>query len=558
MIRSDKIDMLVAVCIVLALAAGIVILTLAGTFVAGVENESESLYAEEIFNTDIISIEILADETEWQNMLDNAINEQYIVADVIVNGIRIEDVGVRPKGNSSLTQVANSDSDRYSFRLQFDEYVKGQTCFGLESFVLNNMLGDNTYMKEYVSYELMRQAGVDVPLFGYADIQVNGSGWGLYLAVELYNDSYEERVFGDGEGTFYSVKKSGMGQNGSAGGSLEYMDDSTASYGDIFDNVIGKGTESDYQQVVEAIRALSEGTALEEYYDIDQILRYLAAHTLVVNLDSYSSSMAQNYVICEREGKITILPWDYNLSWGGFQSGNAASVVNFPIDTPVSGVELASRPLISVLLSNEDYLGRYHGYLQLLIVDAFAEDKMTALLKDLDGRISEYVQKDATAFCTYDEYKTALTVFEDLCQRRGESVRGQLDGTIPATTAAQAEDPALLVSAEGLDLTALGSMMGGNHGERGSWGGDEEFKSRAKTYQRGENRNQIDFQEGVEPPEPVDGRGGMEQNGNGGMRPDGAPGVAREVSSESLMLYGALAAVLLIALLLVFRYRKKY
>ena len=133
------------------------------------------------------------------------------MADVIVNGTKFQKVGIRPKGNSSLTQVADSDSDRYSFRLQFDEYIKDQSCFGLESFVLNNMLGDNSYMKEYISYDLMREAGVEAPYFGFADIRVNGGDWGLYLAVELYNDSYEQRVYGDTSGMLYNVKSMDMG-----------------------------------------------------------------------------------------------------------------------------------------------------------------------------------------------------------------------------------------------------------------------------------------------------------------------------------------------------------
>lgn len=56
-------------------------------------------------------------------MLDNAAEETYIMVDVVVNGTTFTNVGIRPKGNSSLRDVASSDSDRYSFRLKFDEYV---------------------------------------------------------------------------------------------------------------------------------------------------------------------------------------------------------------------------------------------------------------------------------------------------------------------------------------------------------------------------------------------------------------------------------------------------
>ncbi|MDD4296732.1 MAG: CotH kinase family protein [Ruminiclostridium sp.] len=543
MIQSKKINIIVAIAVVFALITSIS-LVVAGNIQnekGGIKTETE--YATRIFGTDIISIEIIADEADWQEMLENAISEQYIMADVVVNGTKFQNVGVRPKGNSSLSQVASSDSNRYSFRLQFDEYIKGQTCFGLDSFVINNILGDNTYMKEYVSYELMKEISVDAPYFGFADIKVNGKGWGLYLAVETYGDSYEARTFGTTRGMMYNVKNMEMGGNnkegndfpwggmqppergqdgnspqngmqpqengqseqtrpntpadssspattqlerggrqmwganenfagsiggrGSNGSSLEYTTDEVSSYSAIFNNVIGKGDESDFKRVITALKALSNGENLDTCFDIDQILRYLAAHTVVVNLDSYSSNMAQNYYLYENNGKVTILPWDYNLAWGGFQSGNASSVINFPIDTPVSGVEMSSRPLLEKLFSNTEYLEKYHEYLQELMTTYFAESKWEEKITQLDVLISNYVKNDNTAFCSFEEYKAAVKAFKTLGNLRYQSIQGQLDGSVPSTTAEQSENPDKLISAGNLSLSSLGSMMGGG-GNRGN------------------------------------------------------------------------------------------
>ncbi|MZQ98145.1 MAG: spore coat protein CotH [Acidaminobacter sp.] len=484
-------------------------------------------YAEKIFGTDIITLEILADEEDWQTMLDNATKEEYIKVDVVINGTTFKDVGIRPKGNSSLKQVASSDSDRYSFRIKFDKYVDGQTCFGLDQLVVNNMMGDNTYMKEYISCDLMKTIGVDAPYFGFTDISVNGQPWGLYLAVELYSDSYETRVFGDTSGALYNVKMSmgqdqmpgegrgpmvndpamderpsagsgasesvppattpldpptsgfdeapgsfpintpgdlpgGKGGNMGArnGGSLAYTDDAPESYSDIFDNVVGEEDAEANQRVITALKALSTGTDLETYLDTDAILRYLAAHTVVVNLDSYSSTMAQNYYLYERGGEIAILPWDYNLAWGGFQSGDASAVINFPIDTPVSGVAMADRPLLNQLLSNQDYLAQYHDHLSTLIQNYFADGHFTTKIQALNTLISDYVKKDATAFCTYEENQTAVEAFIELGNLRAESIQGQLSGAIPSTTDGQKADPSSLISADDLNLHDLGSMMG--------------------------------------------------------------------------------------------------
>lgn len=557
MIGSKKINIIIAISLAFALVITTILISVGNMQKTSTTNKNEAEYATKIFGSEIISIEIIADEKEWQQMLDNAIKEEFIMADVIVNGTKFQSVGIRPKGNSSLTQVVNSDSDRYSFRLQFDKYIKGQTCFGLEGFVVNNMLGDNTYMKEYISYDLMQEIGVDAPYFGFADIKVNDENVGLYLAVELYNESYEQRVFNDISGMLYNVKNDMGGNNGenkspqqggngasisdeqngrtlkqddafqqgtesqqppenmpnaqpplnsvdsgqtessppentnmpsetmqgrdknmevgfgrvggrgSSGGSLEYTDDEIESYSSIFSNVVGKGTNNDFKRVIQALKMLSEGNELEKYFDVDKILRYLAAHTIVVNLDSYSSSMAQNYYIYEKNGKITILPWDYNLAWGGFQSKDASSVINFPIDTPLSGVNMSSRPLIEKLFANEEYLEKYHDYLQQLVNEYFSDGKFEEKVNSLDALISSYVQNDKTAFCTYDEYKKAVSSFITLGNLRAQSVQGQLDGTVPSTTEAQNTNGDNLISAGDLNLSDLGSMMGGKGGNIG-------------------------------------------------------------------------------------------
>lgn len=456
---------------------------------------SEPEYAQKIFGQEIISVEILADEKEWADMIQNANKESFIKADVIVNGTTFKNVGIRPKGNSSLNQVTALKSERYSLRLQFDEYVTDQTCFGLDSFVLNNMITDNTYMKEYLSYDLMKDIGIQTPYFGYATIKLNGVNSGLYLAVETYGKSYETRINGNTSGKMYNVKSMDMAKNDkdknpetlqpppqenndqkkpnqapggnspmmqreTKGGDLKYTDDDISSYSNIFDNIVGKATNSDFKKIIKALKNLSEGNNLEKYFDIDSTLKYLAAHTFVVNLDSYSSSMAQNYYLYEYKSKITVLPWDYNMAWGGFQSKDSSSVVNFPIDTPVSGIEMSDRPLINQLLSNPDYLEKYHEYLAKILDSYFDNGKLEAKIDELNNRISKLVKEDSTKFCTFEEYKKSVETLKELALLRAQSIEGQLSNTIPSTTSEQAKSPEKLIDSTNINLSDLGNGFG--------------------------------------------------------------------------------------------------
>lgn len=464
--------------------------------------ETTTEYQEKLFNGNVINIDITCDESDWQEMLSNAQSKPYISVDMNINGETFENVGIKPKGNSSLTQVVSSDSDRYSFKIKFDKYNKEQTCYGLDKLTLNSNYSDNTLMKEYISYDMMREMGVECPLVSYAKITVNGEYWGLYLALEAYDHSFLERNYGTTDGNLYNVKsvevggkdgmnppdmpemtdengetvtmpdfKGGGGFGNSGGGSLVYTDDESSSYSSIFENAVFNSTgEEDYQRVITALKNLSEGQNLEEYFDVDEILRYLAVHTAVVNLDSYSSNMQQNYYIYENNGKITILPWDYNLAFGGFQSGSATSAVNFAIDTPVTnGIDLEDRPLISKLLEVDEYKERYHEYLSQVADYLNNIDEKVDEIKSL---IDEDAQNDPSSFCTYEEFEKGTETLKEFAKLRAESIEGQLDGTVPSTNEEQEKDSSKLIDASSVNLNDMGVQGGGEPGKDfGGFGG---------------------------------------------------------------------------------------
>ena len=72
--------------------------------------------------------------------------------------------------------------------------------------------------------------------------------------------------------------------------------------------------------------------------------------------------------------------------------------------------------------------------------------------------IAPYVEKDATAFCSYEDFLLGVDTIEKFCLLRAESVRGQLDGTIPSTIAAQAEDKSSFVDASSVWLPDMGEI----------------------------------------------------------------------------------------------------
>ena len=276
------------------------------------------------------------------------------------------------------------------------------------------------------------------------------------------------------EGSPNFVGGTGGFGSGSAA-ALNYIDDDLDSYSVIWDSQVFSSTKSDHKRVVQALKNISEGTNLEQAMDVDSVLRYMAVQTFVVNLDGLSGNMAHNYYLYEKNGQLSLIPWDYNLAFGGFQSSDASSTINFPVDTPFSsGVSTEDRQFFMALLNVEEYREQYHAYLSQLVEEYVDGGRFDEVYQRIRGQIDTLVADDPTSFYTYEEYDQAAQMLYQTVLLRAESVKGQIGGSIPATTAEQQENPSLLMEMSSIDLSVMGSMMGGGRGgmdENGGRGG---------------------------------------------------------------------------------------
>ena len=522
-------------CVVLALT-----LVLSALFMCaealGIEASARPLgYEERLFSTDKVhTIDIIIDD--WDAFISTATSEEYSVCSVVIDGEAVKSVGIRGKGNTSLSSVSSMGSQRYSFKIEFDQYDNTKSYHGLDKLSLNNVIQDNTYMKDYITYQMMNEFGVSAPLCSYAYITVNGEDWGLYLAVEGVEDAFLRRNYGSDYGELYKPDSMSFGggrgngrdfdfsdfmgedgnfdfsfdmgnmpdmgdmtppdssmgkenmpsdrpsreesdssqserpnmgdfESGGFGGmgglgmgssdvKLQYIDDSASSYSNIFNNAKTDITEADQNRLISSLKQLSEYDNIEDVVNIDQVLRYFVVHNYVVNGDSYTGSMIHNYYLYEEDGQLSMIPWDYNLAYGTFSGSNASSSVNESIDEVLS-----DRPMQAWIFSDEEYSAQYYAlYAELLeTVD------VQVIIDNAYSLIAPYVEKDPTAFCTYEEFEKGVEAIKSFCALRSESVALQLSGSNES------------VSAEGLNISDMGTMggeMGGGFG-----GGKNPFDS---------------------------------------------------------------------------------
>ena len=453
------------ICIIIAAAACIIAaLFLSGDKLGITPVSSVPEYSVRIFDDSYVHhIDIQIDD--WDKFLEEAPEEEYTECDVEIDGELFTSIGLRAKGNNSRRLVEEYGLDRYSLKIEFDHFQEGNTYYGLDKMSLDSSFQDNSYLKNYMTYDMMSFMGVPSPLCSYVRVTVNGEDWGLFLAVEEPEEAFARRNFGADYGMLYKPDYRSL-EDANNDVALKYTTDNPEDYDNIFRHAKFDCTESDQQRLIQALKVLSEGqgTELESAVNVDEVLRYFTVQVFVVNLDSYLGKTGHNYFLYEEDGVISMLPWDYNLAFATYSLGmpdpvnDAGLYVNYPIDTPAAGEIMTNRPLYHNLMKTEEYFARYHEYFNYFMEKYFENGYFEKKVAETTRMIAPYVEKDPTAFCSYEDYLTGVETFTKFCLLRFESVRGQLDGTIPSTIAGQEADTENRIDASEVWLPDMGEI----------------------------------------------------------------------------------------------------
>lgn len=484
MITSKYINEIVAVLMALAVVLSLGFFSIASIKKAGSASGITADYEAALFNTTKpIEIDIIIEDDRWNDLLKNAAEKKWQKCDVIVNGTRFANVGCRTKGANSLEEIVNNpDSNRYSFKIEFDKYNEGQKCFGLDKLCLNNNFGDPSNMKEAMVYDMFHFMVAKAPLYNYAKISVNGEYWGQYLALEAVEDSFLARNYGNGRACLYKPGSSSEKGNESEmdewidedmgewsdddqaeedyGGSLNYSSDNLSDYQVIFEGAKTKISEADKKRVIEALKNINQKTNLESYMDVEDVLKYMAVQNFSVNYDSLLGDGGQNYYLYESGGKLSLIPWDYNLCFGAYEPDillasnpgglSATEIINKSIDD-----SWMPTTFFDGLLENEEYRNRYHEYYRKLIDEYVLGNGFESFYRRTRKLTDSNVKTDPNALYDYQTYDAAAKMLRQMVVLRGQSINGQLNGSIPSTISEQNEHKEKLVDGSGISLELL-------------------------------------------------------------------------------------------------------
>lgn len=374
-------------------------------------DSSDSSLLEEITYADFFNepellklheMELFVTQSEWNRLLvilqNNIKSDQYVKADYIyrhtpgshTNVDTVKEVGFRIRGNTTRRlPYKNGEYRRAHFKIKFDkrfdqiegtpeyEIRKKRTFADIEAINLKwGREGDEadvSQIREIYQYEMMRQAGLYVPKTTSTHLIINVGDeridYGIYTAIEPIDDTFLEHYLGDDAGDLYKCLWKGMGpatlSRASASGTKVGVGDAEISYEPSYDLKEGELSNNSLLNFVNQIGSLSGDELkvyLDENFDVDRFLRYLAMNVILGMPDDYWGMGNNYYLFFPDKGKITFIPYDYDHGLGGgwtpFEAANANVL------TWWDGTGNSYRALMKVF-NYGDYVASYKQYLEL-------------------------------------------------------------------------------------------------------------------------------------------------------------------------------------------------
>lgn len=332
-------------------------------------------------DTVVHEIVVLISEQDQEKMIttyQETGEKDYFSADVIIDSVRINNVGIRLKGNASLRSLGGmrgggrfgeggpgfgggrprqddlpappADGEENTFApgrrpmgggaaptgggsetkvpylIKFDEYVKGQRYQGYAKIALRTYgtSYDAAQLQEPVSNYILNSAGVPAAETAYISLQFNDDEPQLYTIAEEPDQVYIDRILPDSDGVLYKVQQ--------VGNSFSHLGEDPTFYDRVFSQETAVN-DADLAPLIEFIRFVTESTDeefardLPQWLDVDAFAAYLAVNNLLVNNDSLAG-MGNNYYLYydDNEERFTILAWDTNESLGKMSMGGGANL----------------------------------------------------------------------------------------------------------------------------------------------------------------------------------------------------------------------------------------
>ncbi|MGB0431959.1 MAG: CotH kinase family protein, partial [Bacteroidia bacterium] len=371
-------------------------------------------------------IRIYFEEENWSNILDeyysNELGER-LQGDVIINGVTLNDVGIRYKGYSS----ASPGRAKNPFNIDVDYVHADQNYQGYDKIKLSNVIHDPSFIREALTYEIA-QKYMPASKANFANVYVNDELIGLYTNVESVNKDFLISRFGSKYNAFIKCNPKKVDLNGENSNLSNTLGADPYAYKDLY--TLKSEDSAHFENLYHFIDTLNEYPEfIEEVLDVDQALWMHAINYTLLNFDSYIG-YAQNYYLYQKDdGRFQSILWDLNQSIGSFRFTDASeywqgfSVNEAAVLDPLShynNFSVYPRPFLRNIFENDTYRKMFLAHIRTIVEENLANDLYKQRANYLHRIIANDVAKDPNKFYSYQAFEENIdTTVSDLIDYPG-------------------------------------------------------------------------------------------------------------------------------------------
>ncbi len=347
-------------------------------------------------------------QADWDVLLDSlyvAGQEERILANVRIDGILYDSVGVRYKGFSSVS--VNRKKNPFNIKL---DYRKKHRHKGIDKIKLSNVIQDPSFLREVMSYEIGRDY-MPSPEANYAKLYINDEYWGLYTNVEAINKDFIAKHFYEKSNAFFKCNPQSLnlfGENANLGTSPGGQ---VSDYYPYYDLKSDNGWEALYH-LIDTLNNHSQ--AIESVLNVDRTLWMHAFNYCLINFDSYVGYAQNYYLYQDHHGRFNPILWDLNMSFASYRLADASihfsgfSIQQAKEMDPLlhyNSVSVYPRPLLRKLFEDTRYRKMYIAHMRSIMKEHFNNQDYASRLSYWHNLIDVAVQTDTNKFYTYTDFQ---------------------------------------------------------------------------------------------------------------------------------------------------------
>lgn len=362
----------------------------------------------------IREVRLYFSQANWNEILDSlyVIGEsERLGGDVVIDGTRYEDIGVRYKGFSSYS------SDRYKnpFNIELDYVYADQNHHGVSQIKLSNVIQDPSFVREVLAYEVARKY-MPASRANYANVYVNDTLIGLYSNVESVSNPFLLEHFASSDGAFFKCNPETLDLNGENANLNAALGTEVDAYYPFYK--LKSAETEDWSDLLDLIINLNDPASdITKILNVDRTLWMHALNYGIINFDSYVGYAQNYYLYQDADGRFNPILWDLNMSfasyrltdasdnWDGFTIQEAKTID--PLQHYLS-VSVQPRPLMRVLFENDRYRRMYLAHLRTLMEENFSNQWYAQRAAELQNLIDASVQADTNKFYSYADFHNNL------------------------------------------------------------------------------------------------------------------------------------------------------